>query len=71
MMIANLAAMGCQKALLALTASERWAAARELKSNPSVPTWLIVVAAVALIILVVSALVINRSQGSRWSGPRR
>ena len=71
MMMANLAAMWCQTTLLALTASERWAAAKQLKPDTSVPTWLIVVTAVALIILVASALVINRSQRSHYSVPRR
>jgi len=71
MMIANLAAMWCQTALLALTASERWAAARQLNSGPTVPTWSIVVGAMALIILVVSVLAVSRSQGPRRSGPRR
>jgi len=72
MMISNLAAIWCKTALLALTASERWAAVKQMKPDTSVPIWLIVVTAVALIILlVVSALVINRRQGSRKFVPRR
>ncbi len=71
MMMANLASMWCPTALLALSASGRWSAVRHLKPDTSAPTWLIVVTAVALIILVVSALVIRHSQGPRKSVPRR
>lgn len=66
MMIANLATMWCKEGLLALTAMERWAAAKQLRTDTSVvPTWLIVAVAVGVIILAVSALVNRYTQRPR------
>ncbi len=64
MMVTNLIAIWRSTALLALTVSQRWAAARQLRTNtPVVPAWLIIAAVVALIILVASALVNRYKQG--------
>ena len=71
MVMANLAEMWRPTALLALSALERWSAVKHLKPDTSVPTWLIVVTAVALIILIVSAIVIRHKEGPRKSVPRR
>ena len=71
MMMVNLAMMWRPTALLALSASERWSAVKNLKPDTSVPVWLIVVTAVALTTLVVSALVIRYNQGPHKSAQRR
>ena len=71
MMIANLAAIWCKTALLALTAMERWSATRQLKSSPWESTWLIVLGAAALIIFVVSAVAVSWWQGHHRYGRQR
>ncbi len=71
-MIANLAIMCCKGGLLALTAMDRWSATRQLESSPTVPIWLVVLGAAALVIYVVSAVTVSWWQGHhRYSRQRR
>ena len=65
MMTANLAAIGWPMGVLALTSSERWAAARELNCGFTGLTWSIVIGVTSLIIVVVSALLVVCRQRSR------
>jgi hypothetical protein len=53
--------------VLALTPSDRWSAARELKSGSTVPPWLIWSVGIALALLAVSFIAASYKQKSKKS----
>ena len=51
--------------VLGLSPSDRWAAARELNTNSTVPSWLIWCVGITITVLVVSFIVVTYKQRSQ------
>jgi tellurite resistance protein TehA-like permease len=51
--------------VLAMTPSDRWAAAKNLSTDSTTPSWLIWSVGIALIVLVVSVLLVTYKQRSQ------
>ena len=51
--------------LLALSASDRWSAAKKLSTGPTIPSWFIWSVVIALTVLAVSVLVVTFKQRSQ------
>ena len=69
MMIEYINATWFSTIVLALSPSDRWAAAKNLNSNTTIPGWFIWSVGIALTVLAVSILVVTYKQRSQRGKP--